>query len=191
VRFVFDIAVAFLVAVVTGVSSAWLAVEHAPLFDPLRVGPWTAWPRAGGPDADPYDLAAAARNPSLPLGNGEGLAFTATTDDSGAPLDGTCRYEIGGQTPPAQLWTLTAYATDGALMANPAGRSTFHSREITRNGDGSFAIELAAGVQPGNWLPVSANTTFDLVLRLYDTPLTSTARPTTITMPSIHKSGCP
>jgi hypothetical protein len=191
VRFVFDIAIAFLVAVATGVSSAWVAVDRAPLFDPLRVGPWVAWPRVGSLDADPYDLAAAARAPELPLGSGEGLAFAATTDDAGARLNGTCAYELAGNTPAAELWTLTAYAADGELMANPAGRSAFHSREIVRNADGSFVIRIAPRVQPGNWLPVGAGTYFDLVLRLYDTPLTSTARPTTITMPAIRKTACP
>jgi hypothetical protein len=191
VRFVLDIAIAFVVAVATAVSSAWWAVDHAPLFDALRVGAWTAWPRAASADADPYDLAAAARTPAFPLGPAEGLAFTADADDAGVPLYGGCQYEIAGETPPARLWTLTVYDADGQLMANPADRHGYHSRQILRQPDGRFSIAVAPRVQPGNWLPVSADARFKLVLRLYDTQLTSSARPTTLTMPSIRKVICP
>jgi hypothetical protein len=76
-------------------------------------------------------------------------------------------------------------------MPAPAQRSSFHSREILRRPDGSFVITVAARVQPGNWLPVAERTRFELVLRLYDTPLTSTARPAPVIMPGIRKVACP
>jgi hypothetical protein len=191
VRFVFDIAIAFLVAVVAGVWSAWLAVDQAPVFNPLRAAAWVAWPRLGSDDEDPYDLAASSRRPDLPLGSGEGLAFTAVADDMGAQLDGNCRYELAGETPAAELWTLAAYDSGGALMANPVDRYAVHSREILRRSDGSFVIAIGPDAAPGNWLPVARGSSFHLILRLYDTPLTSTARPTTITMPALRKVGCP
>jgi hypothetical protein len=191
VRFAFDIAIAFLVAVATSVASAWIAVDRAPLFNPLRVGVWVAWPRASGLDADPYDLAALSRRPDLPLGSAEGLAFTATADDQGAALDGRCTYAVDGATPPARLWTLTAYDALGGLMPNPAERFAYDSRTILRRPDGSFLITVAPRAQPGNWLPVAAGKRFNLVLRLYDTPLTSAARPAAISMPTIRKSACP
>jgi hypothetical protein len=191
-RFALDIAVACLVAVLTGVSSAWLAVNQAPLFDPLTIGRWTAWPAAGSPDADPYDLAAATHSPALPLGSGEGLAFTAVSDDRGGALDGACTYEVTGDTPAARLWTLTAYgrSNGGTLMPNPAQRFGISSREILRRTDGTFTIVVAPRVQPGNWLPVSARTAFTLVLRLYDTPLTSAARPSGLIMPAVRRVAC-
>ena len=189
-RFAFDIAIAFLVAVATSVASAWWAVEHAPLFNALRVGAWVAWPHAGSPDADPYDLAAASRSADLPLGSAEGLVFTASSDDQGAQLDGSCTYEVAGTTPPARLWTLTAYDGAGRIMPNPANRFAYDSRSILRRSDGSFVIAVAPRVQPGNWLPAAAATRFILVLRLYDTPLTSTARPAAITMPAVRRTGC-
>jgi hypothetical protein len=190
-RFIFDVAVAFLVAVVTGVTSAWLAVDRAPLLNALRVGAWTAWPRAGGIDADPYDLAAAARTPVFPLGSAEGLAFAADSDDAGAPLDGSCRYEVSGDVPPTRLWTLTVYDMTGRLLANPAERYGYHSREVLRRPEGTFLIAVAPRVQPGNWLPVANGNPFRLVLRLLDTPLISPARPAPVTMPAIRKVGCP
>jgi hypothetical protein len=191
VRFIIDLAIAVLVAVATGVSSALWAVDHAPLFNGLTAGVWTAWPRAGSIDADPYDLAAAARIGAFALGSAEGIAFAATSDDEGAPLDGACRYEVSGDTPPARLWTIAAYDRGGRPMDNPAARYGYHSRELLRRPDGTFVITLAPRVQPGNWLPVAAGARFQLALRLYDTPLTSPARPSAVTMPTIRKLGCP
>lgn len=190
-RFTFDIAVAFVVAATTGVWSAWVAVDHAPLFNSLSAGPWVAWPRSVGVEADPYDLAAAARTGALPLGPGEGLTFIAQTDDQGRPLTGACVYAVDGETPPARLWTLTAYDDAGRLMTNAVQRSGFHSREVLRRPDGSFTISVAPQAEPGNWLPVTAGGRFFLTLRLYDTPLTSSARPTTIVMPAIRRTACP
>jgi hypothetical protein len=126
----------------------------------------------------------------VPLGAGEGLTFTAETDSDGDALSGLCVYEVAGQTPPARLWTLTAYDGGGRLMNNPARRTGFHSREILRRDDGSFAIAVAAEVQPGNWLPVAPAERFELVLRLYDMPLTSGARAQELTMPVVRRTGC-
>lgn len=190
-RLIIDLFIALIVATVLGFSTAWLAVERTPLFGAVRAGGWTAWPQAGGPDADPYSLARLARTGEVPLGAGEGLAFTAETDSDGDPLTGSCIYEVAGQTPPARLWTLTAYDHGGRLIDNPARRTGFHSRQILRREDGSFAIAVAAEVQPGNWLPVAPTERFELVLRLYDTPLTSGARPPDLTMPVIRRTDCP
>ena len=135
------------------------------------------------------DPATQALGPALQLGAGEGLAFVATTDDAGSLLDGTCTYVLSGTTPPARLWTLTAYDSAGRLVVTATGRATLTSREILRHGDRSFDITAAQSVQPGNWLPTTSSRV-SLVLRLYDTALTSPARPTTLSMPTIHKGTC-
>ena len=70
-------------------------------------------------------------------------------------------------------------------------RFAYDSRTILRRPDGSFLITVAPRAQPGNWLPVASGKRFSLVLRLYDTPLTSAARPAAISMPTIRKSACP
>ena len=95
-----------------------------------------------------------------------------------------------GQTPAARLWTLTAYDADGRLMLNPARRSGFHSREIVRRPDGSFVISVSPEVAPGNWLPIGRVEHFRLVLRLYDTPLTTGSRIADLVMPDIRKETC-
>jgi hypothetical protein len=191
VRLVIDIAIAIAIATVIGFSTAWIAVTHGYLFGAIHAGGWTAWPSAGSADADPYSLATLARDGEVPLGEGEGIAFTADTDTDGAPLSGTCSYELAGQTPAARLWTLTAYDADGRLMLNAPRRQGFHSREIVRRTDGSFAIEISSQVKPGNWLPVAPVSRIKLVLRLYDTPLTTGSRIADLAMPAIRKVSCP
>ena len=88
------------------------------------------------------------------------------------------------------MWTLTAYDGEGRLISNAAQRLGFHSREIVRRGDGSFEIAISADVQPGNWLPVARNDPFQIVLRLYDTPLTTGGTPAESTVPTVERLGC-
>ena len=189
-RLLIDIAIAVVIAAILGLATAWLAVDRGFLFGGIAVGPWEAWPRAGSPDADPYSIARLARTGEVPLGAGEGLAFTAATDTAGEPLSGNCTYIIDGQTPAARLWTLTAYDDGGHLMPNAARRTGFHSREILRRQDGSFVITVAPDVHPGNWLPVTTGGPFTLVFRLYDTPLTTGGAVSDSDMPSVVQEGC-
>jgi hypothetical protein len=190
-RLLIDIAIAIILATVIGFLSAWYAVDHGPLFGAIKVGSWTAFPEAGGDSADPYALAVLARTGEIPLGAGEGIAFTADRDKNGDPLLGNCSYRIVGQTPAARLWTLTAYNADGHLMANAARRSGFHSRELLRHPDGSFEIIVAPDVAPGNWLPISGVDRFKLIFRLYDTPVTTGSQIADLTMPAIERERCP
>ena len=122
----------------------------------------------------PLFVAMLARTGEVPLGAGEGLAFTADVDQHGRPLIAApAAIGSSARRPPARLWTLTAYDGDGRLMVNAARRPGFHSREILRRADGSFDIAISPEVQPGNWLPIAHGDGFKLVLRLYDTPLTT------------------
>lgn len=189
-RFLIDIAIAIVLATTVGFLSAWYAIEHGPLFGAVTIGSWTAFPDAGSSSADPYAVAMLARTGEIPLGAGEGIAFTAESDGSGTPLSGNCSYRVTGQTPAARLWTLTAYDGDGHLMANAARRSGFHSREILRRPDGSFEIAVSPKVEPGNWLPVAGVEHFSLVLRLYDTPITTGSQIASLTMPQIERGAC-
>lgn len=189
-RFLIDLAVAILIAMVLGFSTAWLAVQHGHPFGDVIVGPWAAWPSAGGPDADPYSVAQLARTGEVPLGAGEGLAFAATHDSAGELLSGRCDYMVEGLTPPSRLWTLTAYDGEGRLMDNAARRAGFHSREALRRADGGIEIAVSPTVKPGDWLPVGRAATISLVLRLYDTPLTTATEFTGIDMPAIRREAC-
>lgn len=189
-RSIASLLAAIVIAVVTGVGSAWLTVERGEIFGAISAGTWTAWPATGSVDADPYSMAMLARTGEVPLGAGEGLAFTAETDHGGEALTSNCVYRVTGDTPAARLWTLTAYDGDGRLMSNPARRTSFHSREIIRRSDGSFTISVSAEVAPGNWLPIGVTEAFRLVLRLYDTPLTTGNQIGDLVMPSVERVGC-
>lgn len=190
-RFLIDLAIALVIAVAVGVSSAWFTIERGRLFGAVNVGAWTAWPQEGSVDADPYSLAMLARTGEVPLGAGEGLSFTADKDSDGAPLSGRCVYAIAGSTPPARMWTLTAYDAAGRLMVNVARRPGFHSREIVRQPDGAFVITASSDVRAGNWLPIAPVDRFSLVLRLYDTPLATGSQIADLVMPKITPVRCP
>jgi len=177
--------------VALGLALTWAAVERGYGFGAVKAGPWTAWPRTGSPDADPYARAVLSRSAEIPLALAEGLTFTATSDSGGVPLDGACRYTLSGALPQARYWTLTLTDARGRLVDNEARRYGFVSREILRDGAGAFNVAVGARVAPGNWLPVGRPGPFALVLRLYDTPVSATA--TTLdagSLPAIARGGC-
>jgi hypothetical protein len=183
---------ALLIAAATGLGATWFALTRGTAFGAISIGAWTAWPKTGTADIDPYARAAIARRGELPVGSGDGIAFYARTDDSGRNLDGRCEVVLSGVTPPARFWTLTLYDPDGRLVANSANRYGFTSQEITRFADGSFQIAVAPRARPGNWLPSGGVDRYLLVLRLYDTPVGAATRiGREAPMPSIARGACP
>jgi hypothetical protein len=158
-----------IIAATIGLGSTWLALTREAAFGTLRIGAWTARPRTGTADIDPYSRAAIARNGALPIGLGDGVAFSAKTDDKGRTLDGRCDALISGTTPAARYFTITLYEPDGRLIANSLDRHGFTSEELIRNQDGSFEIAIAPRARPGNWLPTGGVERYTLVLRFYDT----------------------
>ena len=159
-------------------------------FGALRVGPWTAWPHAGGPDIDPYARAALAQRGEAPLGLDEGLMFVASADSAGGPLDSRCDYRISDPPPPARFWTLGLASPLGAPLANPAERYGYTSADILRREGGAFDLDISREARPRNWLSPGEATTFVLVLRLYETPLDTTARLDPARFLKIVKLGC-
>ena len=148
-----------------------MALTQGLAFGGVTLGAWTAYPRAGSADIDPYARAAVSRGGLLPVGLGDGVAFTARADDAGRPLDGRCDVRLTGTTPQARFFTLTLYRPDGSLVANSLDRYGFTSQELVRRSDGSFEIVIAPRARPGNWLPTGGVDRYLLVLRLYDTPV--------------------
>ncbi len=183
---------AFAVAIVIGLGATWMALTRGTAFGAVTIGAWTAWPKTGTAEIDPYARAGIARTGELPIGSGDGVAFYAATDDAGRALDGRCVATVSGVTPAARFWTIALYDLDGRLVPNPAERFGYTSQEITRRADGSFEIVLAPRARPGNWLPTGGIDRYVLVLRLYDTPVgvaTRTARDAP--MPTIVEKACP
>ncbi|WP_279356643.1 DUF1214 domain-containing protein [Methylobacterium indicum] len=185
-----------------GLATANWATRGRYPFGGVTLNAWTAWPKIGARDADPYVRAIHARTGEVPLALGEGLLLTALADESGRRLDPSCRYRIAGATPPSRAWTLTVERrgrTKAEAAGEPAGetgmapRTGFTSTEVLRDRDGRFAVTLSPTVQPGNWLPMPAGEgSIRLVLRLYDTPVAaSTGVLEREGVPSITREDCP
>jgi hypothetical protein len=192
VRFLFVALVALALAAVVGLGSTWMTTTRGTELGTLTIGAWTARPRTGTVDIDPYSRATITRNGELPIGTGDGIAFTATTDDRKKPLDGRCDVVVSGVTPAARFWTLSLYDNKGHLVANALQRYGFTSQEIVRGADGGFEIRVASRSRAGNWLPTGGIERYSLMLRLYDTPVgVATRTQRDAPMPRIATVGCP
>ena len=179
------------VAAAIGLGATWLTLTRGIAFGSLTIGAWTAWPKSGSVDIDPYARATIARTGELPIGAGDGVAFYAHTDDTGNAFDGRCTYVVSGMTPAARYWTLTLYDAQGRLVANTIDRHGFTSAEILREAEGRFVINVGPRARPGNWLPSGGIEQFVMVWRLYDTPigvasLTTKKGP----MPAVVRKSC-
>ncbi len=191
-RLIFITLLALIIATVVGLGATWITATRGTNFGTLRIGAWTARPKTGTADVDPYSRASIARNGNLPIGQGDGVAFSARTDDRRRPLDGRCDVVVSGVTPAARFWTLTLYDTKGHLVANSLQRYGFTSEEVIRGADGAFEVRMASRSRAGNWLPTGGIERYELVLRLYDTPVgVATRTPRDAPMPSIAVVGCP
>jgi hypothetical protein len=191
VRLLFGSCFTLLLAAAIGLGATWLTITRGVAFGAVTIGAWTAWPKSGTVDIDPYARATIARTGELPIGTGDGVAFYARTDDAGNNFDGRCTFTLSGMTPAARYWTLTLYGLDGHLVANTVDRHGFTSAEVMRDVDGHFAITVAPRARPGNWLPTGGIERYVLVLRLYDTSVgVATRNAKEGPMPAIARKAC-
>ena len=178
------------VALALGFGLSWFALSDGRFFGASRAGPWQAWRDVGVPSPDPYTRAYIARTGGLELGASEGLQFVATTDSDDQRLDRSCRYRIDGRTPAARFWTLIPVAEDGASIARPDGPPEFHSARLSRAGDGSFELYVSKALAPWNWLEITGEGPFELVLTLYDTSNLSGVGTDAASLPAIIREAC-
>jgi hypothetical protein len=191
-RLLFGTLFALAVAAVVGLGATYLALTRGAAFGALSIGSWSAWPKAGTLDAEPYARAVIARGGQLPIALGDGVSFTSQADDNGKFLDGRCDVVLSGITPAARFWTLTLYNPAGELIGNSVRRYGFTSQEIVRRADGTFEISVGPRATSGNWLPTGGTERYALILRLYDTAVgVSTRAGREIPMPSISTRSCP
>jgi len=191
VRLIILSLVTLVVATAVGLGLTWTTATRGVNVGTVTIGAWTARPKTGTSGIDPYSRAAIARSGELPVGTGDGVTFTATTDDSGRALDGRCDVVVKGVTPAARFWTLTLYDPKGQLVANSLQRYGFTSQEIVRSSDGAFELRIAARSRAGNWIPTGGLDRYQLMLRLYDTPVgVATRSQKDAPMPSIATAGC-
>ena len=190
-RLLLGLLFALAIAAMVGLGTTWLALTHGTAFGAVPIGAWTAWPKSGTREVDPYSRATFARTGELPVGSGDGIAFSTRTDDDGRQLDGRCDVRVSGTTPQARFWTLTLYDLQGRLVGNSIDRHGFTSQEIVRNSDGSFDVMIAPRIRAGNWLPTSGVDSYLLMLRLYNSPVgVATRAAREAPMPSVVQS-CP
>lgn len=191
-RLLFGTLFALVVAAAVGLGATYFAITRGAAFGALRVGAWTAYPKTGTQDADPYARAEIARTGRLPVALGDGLMFIAKTDEAGKRLGGRCEVTVVGVTPSARFWTLALYNSEGELVPNSINRYAFTSQEIVRRGDGSFEIVVAPRANPGNWLPTGGIERYTLALRFYDTAVgVATKEGREIPMPTVRTRSCP
>jgi hypothetical protein len=191
-RLLFVTVLALALATFVGIGTTWMTATKGTDLGTLTIGSWTARPKTGTADIDPYSRATIVRNGELPIGTGDGVAFTTASDDKKKPLDGRCDVVLSGVTPPARFWTLTLYDGKGHVVANALQRYGFTSQEIVRAADGSFEIHVASRSRSGNWLPTGGIERYSLMLRLYDTPVgVATRSQREAPMPAITAVGCP
>jgi hypothetical protein len=123
VRLFFGSCFTLILAAVVGLGMTWLTLTHGVAFGALTIGAWTAWPKSGSVDIDPYARAIVSRTGQLPVGTGDGVAFYARRDDAGNPFDGRCTFVVSGLTPAARYWTVTLYDTEGRPSASRTTKS--------------------------------------------------------------------
>lgn len=190
-RFLLHLLLMLTLALGIGFGLSWYALSDGRLFGALQSGPWTTWTRAGAPSPDPYTRAFITRNAALQLGQAEGFQLVATTDSDGRRLDRACRYRVDGRTPTSTFWTLIPVDDRAATIARPDGPPGFQSNRISRANDGSMQLYVGKSLSPLNWVEITGDGSFSLVLTLYDTVLFSGVGSTeTTTLPSIIRESC-
>lgn len=190
-RFLLNLLLMLVVALGVGFGLSYYALSDGRLVGALQSGPWVTWTRAGAPEPDPYTRAFITRNAALQLGQAEGIELVATTDSDGRQLDRACRYRVDGNTPTSTFWTLLPVADDDRGVARADGPPGFHSHRIARANDGSMQLYLGKTASPLNWLELTGDGPFRLVLTLYDTVIFSgVGSSETTALPSIIREAC-
>src|SRR3981189_642032 len=116
-----------MVAAAVGLGSTWFALPRGAAFGTLQIGAWTARPKTGTADIDPYARAAIARIGALPVGLGERVTSSAEGVHPGHPLDGRCDTPLSGTPRTAPGYKRTRKCPDGKLAANSLDRQGFTS----------------------------------------------------------------
>ena len=190
-RLILTIFLVALAGLFLGGTTAWYSIQYAHRIGTINFGPWTAFPFAGASEVDPYTVARSVAEGTVPMGATEGLTFEAFADSQGRTLTLSCDYRIEGKAPPSKLWTLVTYDGEGKLVKPaPGGASALYSNGVVHFPDGSFLVTASRRPQPGNWLAISGEGSMRLVLRLYDTSITSSAGATAQSMPQILRGDC-
>lgn len=181
---------ALVTAIITGFGLSYFSLDRGGLIGTMEIGPWVAWPEVGSPEPDPYTRAYIARSGALHLARAEGLRFTARVDSDGEVLSLACNYRIDGTTPVAAFWTLAATDMNGTAVTPVGMDLALNSFRLARDDDGSATLHVGPGLTAGNWLEVTGEGDFELVLTIYDSSVFSGIGAFENTLPSITAERC-
>lgn len=184
------LAICAIAGLVIGSGGAVLSVRASALGTQNVIGPWVTGRDFGTEAASRYTRAVVALRGLLALPATEARYYTAATDDSGAPLDGTCRYLVTGGALPAKWWSLTLYDRAGYLVPNDAGIYSIGSAGRAPAETAHWQVTLASGRAPGEWLPTGGIARFELTLRAYLPADGGKGDFTRAQLPRIRKLGC-
>jgi hypothetical protein len=136
-------------------------------------------------------LDARAHHAVYETGTDRTLYWTALTDSDGVPLDRRRHYRIVSGALPARFWSLTLYDGENRLLPNEWGRYSVTSLDVSKQPDGSFAIDVSPRLISGaaNWIATAPSprddTRFLAYLRLYDIDPTAGRDPASLPLPAI------
>ncbi len=184
------LAICAIAGLVIGGGGAVLSVRAGALGSQNMIGPWVTGRDFGTEAASRYTRAVVALRGLLALPATEARYYTAATDDSGAPLDGACRYIVTGGTLPAKWWSLTLYDRAGYLVPNDADIYSVGSAGLPAAEAAKWQVVIAPKTQPGHWLPTARIARFELTLRAYLPADRGVGDFTAAQLPRIAKAGC-
>jgi hypothetical protein len=181
--------VTVILGTVLGLAATWAVAFRGDMPGGIDDGPWRTNLSIGSAAGDMRTRAAVALHGLLALNRSETIYYSATTDDSGARLDGACTYGIVGRDPDSRWWSITAYGADDYLIANAAGHYSVSKNSVARDSAGAFVADVSASSRAANWIPV-AKAPFSLTLRLYNPGAGVAADPAHAALPKIEKVSC-
>ena len=184
---------ALILGIALGLGSACFAVDRFALSGAVTVGGWKGNLLTGSAEADPYTRAAVAKTALLALARTETVYFMRSEDDSGAPLNPACSYEMRATTDPAaRWWSVTLYDESFFLARNEDAAASIDATRVAREAGGGWRVVI--GPTPKgfvNWLSTNATQRFTLTIRLYNPDPAIVADPGKAVLPSVSKLSCP
>ena len=113
-----------------GLGATYLALTRGAAFGAVPIGAWTAWPKTGTADADPYARAAIARTGELPIGARRRRGVHCAGRRPRKVLDGRCDVDVSAASRrPRGSGRSRSTTRQGQLVANSVNRHGFTSQE--------------------------------------------------------------
>lgn len=174
-----------------GGALAWHASGNGFRHGAVRNGVWSTSLGYGTKSGDALTRAAVARNGLLALPVTETIYWAASTDSSGAPLNGSCTYRLSGPRVDSRWWSITLYDAKGYLMANKANIWSVSSAAFSQEDQREWRITISPNApENGRWLPSVRGKTFELTLRMYNPGAAFRADMARAPLPALVKEAC-